>query len=112
MVLSKPTESRSCRCQRRPVPNGHKDLCDFHPSAESATDLWEQFFRRLVSFFHLTAAREDGATQDVAVLKLDSSVSVLEAIRQTIVDSNLQDRYLLSIAQEVEELRSTLAAVR
>jgi len=53
-------------------------ICVIHPSAESAMDLWEHFFRRLVSFLHLTAAREDGATQDVAeatVLKLDSFFS-------------------------------------
>ena len=70
-------------------------ITNFHPSAESAMDLWEQFFRRLVSFLHLTAAREDGATQDVSeatVLTLDSFVSVLEEIRQTILDSNRQDR--------------------
>ena len=62
-------------------------------------DLWEQFFRSLVSFLHLTAAREDGATQDIAeatVLKFDRFVSVLKAIRQTIIlDSNRQDRDLL-----------------
>jgi len=78
-------------------------------------DLWEHFFRRLVSFLHLTAAREDGATQDVAeatVLKLDSFVSVLEAIRQTILDSNRQDRDLLSVAREDEKLRTSLVDMR
>ena len=84
----------------------------FTPVLSQRRTCGSSFSGVLFRFFHLTAAREDGATQDVAVLKLDSSVSVLEAIRQTIVDSNLQDRYLLSIAQEVEELRSTLAAVR
>ena len=57
-------------------------------------DLWEQFFRRLVSFLHLTAAREGEATCDVAeatVLKLDSLtfVSVLEAIRQATIGDGL-----------------------
>ena len=52
-------------------------------------DLWK--VPSLASILHLTAAREDGATQDIAeatVLKFDSFVSVLEAIPQTIPDSN------------------------
>ena len=82
-------------------------ITNFHPSAESAMDLWEQFFRRLVSFLHLTAAREDGATQDVAeatVPKLDSFVSVREKIRQTILDSNRFGKRYWIVTDKIDAL--------
>lgn len=72
-------------------------------------------FADVVSFLRLSAAREESATLDIAeatVLKFDSLLSVLSAIRQSIPQDPRREQDLLCIAREVQELSFSLARVR
>ena len=77
-------------------------------------ECWDSFFADVVSFLRLSAAREESATHDIAeatVLKFDSLLSVLSAIRQSILHPR-REQDLLCIAREVQELSFSLARVR
>ncbi len=74
-------------------------------------DPWDQLFRSVVSFLHLTAAREDAATHEIAeatILKLDSFISVLSAIQQSILDGTQRDVDLQDLAQDLQQLLNNL----
>ena len=62
---------------------------------------WDSFFADVVSFLRLSAAREESATHDIdeaTVLKFDSLLSVLSAIRQSILQDPCSEQDLLCIA--------------
>ena len=81
-------------------------ITNFHPSVESVMDLWEQFFRRLVLFLHLTAAREYGATHRSCRL-LSSIVCRISSSTETKLSS------LRTVASATSCVApSSLAAVR